>query len=68
LFGALRQTPVVLGFGYLAMALSARTSSVLVSVLCTVPLLMFSVSPLLLGPAMARRGSPMQTLFNVTDL
>lgn len=48
-------TPVVLGFGCLAMALSARTGSVLASLLSTVTLLMLSASPLLLGPGL--RGS-----------
>jgi ABC-type transport system involved in multi-copper enzyme maturation permease subunit len=45
-------TPVVLGFGYLAMALSARTGSVMTSLLTTVTLLMLSASPLLIGPSL----------------
>ena len=45
-------TPVVLGFGYLAMALSARTGSVLASLLGTVSLLMLAASPLLVGPGL----------------
>lgn len=45
-------TPVVLGFGYLAMALSARTGSVLASLLITVILLMLVASPLLIGPGL----------------
>ncbi len=52
---ALFGTPVVLGFGYLAMALSARTGSVLASLLSAVTLLMLTASPLLLGPGL--RGS-----------
>lgn len=49
---ALFGTPVVLGFGYLAMALSARTGSVLASLLSTVTLLMLAASPLLIGPGL----------------
>ena len=49
---ALFGTPVVLGFGYLAMALSARTGSVLASLLSTVTLLMLCASPLLIGPGL----------------
>jgi hypothetical protein len=48
-------TPVVLGFGYLAMALSARTGSVLTSLLSSLTLLMLAASPLLIGPGL--RGS-----------
>jgi ABC-type transport system involved in multi-copper enzyme maturation permease subunit len=49
---ALFGTPVVLGFGYLAMALSARTGSVLASLLIAVTLLMLAASPLLIGPGL----------------
>lgn len=49
---ALFGTPVVLGFGFLAMALSARTGSVLASLMSTVTLLLLSASPLVLGPGM----------------
>jgi len=49
---ALFGTPVVLGFGYLAMALSARTGNVLASLLSTVTLLMLAASPLLIGPGL----------------
>jgi len=45
-------TPVVLGFGCLAMALSARTGSVMASLLSTVTLLMLSASPLVIGPGL----------------
>jgi ABC-type transport system involved in multi-copper enzyme maturation permease subunit len=45
-------TPVVLGFGCLAMALSARTGSVLASLLSTTTLLMLAASPLLIGPGL----------------
>ena len=55
LYLALFGTPVVLGFGYLAMALSARTGSVLASLLGTVTFLMLAASPLLIGPGL--RGS-----------
>jgi ABC-type transport system involved in multi-copper enzyme maturation permease subunit len=55
LYLALFGTPVVLGFGYLAMALSAHTGSVLASLLSSVTLLMLSASPLLIGPGL--RGS-----------
>jgi ABC-type transport system involved in multi-copper enzyme maturation permease subunit len=49
---ALFGTPVVLGFGYLAMALSARTGSVLASLLSTVTMLMLAASPLVIGPGL----------------
>ena len=55
LYLAIFGTPVVLGFGYLAMALSARTGSVLASLLSTVTLLMLAAIPLLIGPGL--RGS-----------
>ena len=45
-------TPVVLGFGYMAMALSARTGSVMTSLLGSLAVLLFSVSPLLIGPGL----------------
>jgi ABC-type transport system involved in multi-copper enzyme maturation permease subunit len=49
---ALFGTPVVLGFGYLAMALSARTGSVMTSLLSTVTLLLLAASPLVIGPGL----------------
>lgn len=49
---ALFGTPVVLGFGYLAMALSARTGGVLTSLLTSLTVLLFSASPLLIGPGL----------------
>jgi ABC-type transport system involved in multi-copper enzyme maturation permease subunit len=49
---ALFGTPVVLGFGYLAMALSARTGRVLPSLLSSLTALLFSASPLLIGPGL----------------
>jgi ABC-type transport system involved in multi-copper enzyme maturation permease subunit len=52
---ALLGPPGVVGFGYLAMALSARTGSVMTSLLTTVTLLMLAASPLLIGPGL--RGS-----------
>jgi ABC-type transport system involved in multi-copper enzyme maturation permease subunit len=52
LYLALFGTPVVLGFGYLAMAISARTGSVMVSLLTTLTLLVLAASPLLIGPSL----------------
>ncbi|MFW5489975.1 MAG: ABC transporter permease [Desulfovibrio sp.] len=52
LYLALFGTPVVLGFGYLALALSARTGSVMTSLLGTVTLLMLAASPLVVGPSL----------------
>lgn len=49
---ALFGTPVVLGFGYLAMALSARSGSVMTSLLTSLIVLLFSASPLLIGPGL----------------
>ncbi len=49
---ALFGTPVVLGFGYLAMALSARTGNVMSSLLSTTSLLLLAASPLLIGPSL----------------
>ena len=49
---ALFGTPVVLGFGYLAMALSARTGSVMTSLLSTVTLLLLAAGPLVIGPGL----------------
>jgi ABC-type transport system involved in multi-copper enzyme maturation permease subunit len=49
---ALLGTPVVLGYGCLAMALSARTGSVVLSLLSTVTVLTISAIPLLLGPSL----------------
>ncbi len=49
---ALFGTAVVLGFGYLAMALSARSGSVMTSLLISFTLLLFSASPLLIGPGL----------------
>jgi ABC-type Mn2+/Zn2+ transport system ATPase subunit len=45
-------TPVVLGFGYLAMALSARSGSVLTALLSGLIVLLFCASPLLIGPGL----------------
>jgi len=52
LYLALFGTPVVFGFGSLAMAVSTRTGSVLTSLLSMVTLLMLAASPLLLGPGL----------------
>ena len=45
-------TPVVLGFGLLAMALSARTGSVPASLMSTLTLLMLAAAPLVIGPGL----------------
>jgi ABC-type transport system involved in multi-copper enzyme maturation permease subunit len=52
LYLALFGTPVVSGFGYLAMALSARSGQVLTALLTTLIVLLFSASPLLIGPGL----------------
>jgi ABC-type Na+ efflux pump permease subunit len=49
---ALFGTPVVLGFGFLALGLSARMKTVRSSLLTGLILLMLSASPLLLGPSL----------------
>ena len=49
---ALFGTPVVLGFGFLALGLSARIKTVRSSLLTGLILLMLSASPLLLGPSL----------------
>jgi ABC-type transport system involved in multi-copper enzyme maturation permease subunit len=61
LFGA----PVVLGFGYLAMALSARTGSVLTSLLVSMIALFLSASPLLIGPGL--RNAAVGRIFDAID-
>lgn len=67
LYLALVGTPVVLGFGYLAMALSARTGSVLTALLTSLTLLLFLGSPLLIGPSL-RHGAIGQALDAVNPL
>ena len=62
---ALFGTPVVLGFGYLAMALSARTGSVMSSLLSTVSLLLLAASPLLVGPGL--RGTTIGRAFDTIN-
>lgn len=49
---ALLGTPIVLGFGFLAMGLGARLDSVRSSLLTGLILLLLSASPLLLGPSL----------------
>lgn len=49
---ALFGTPVVLGYGYLAMALSAHSGNVMTSLLTSLIVLLFSASPLLIGPGL----------------
>jgi ABC-type transport system involved in multi-copper enzyme maturation permease subunit len=50
LYLALFSTPVVLGFGYLSMAISAGSESVLTALLTSVTVLLFCANPLLIGP------------------
>jgi ABC-type transport system involved in multi-copper enzyme maturation permease subunit len=57
-------TPVALGFGYLAMALSSR-SSVLASLLSMATFLMFSASPLLIGPGL--RNTTIGSVFDAVN-
>jgi len=45
-------TPVVIGFGFLAMALSARTGSVMVSLMTSLIVLLFAALPLVLDPSL----------------
>jgi ABC-type transport system involved in multi-copper enzyme maturation permease subunit len=52
LYLGLYGTPVVLSFGFLAMALSARTGSVMTSILSGLIILLFSASPLLISPGL----------------
>jgi hypothetical protein len=52
LYLAVFGTPVVLGFGYLALALSARSGSVLTALLTSLTVLLFCASPLLIGPGL----------------
>ena len=52
LYLVLSGTPVVLGFGYLAMALSARMGSVMTSLLSAVTVLMLTATPLVIGPGL----------------
>jgi len=49
---ALFGTPLVLGFGYLAMTLSARTGSVMSSLMSSLLVLILAASPLLIGPGL----------------
>jgi hypothetical protein len=52
---ALFGTPLVLGIGYLTMALSARIGSVLRALLPPLMLLLLGPSPLLIGPGLRNR-------------
>lgn len=45
-------TPVVLGFAFLAMALSTRSGSVMTALLTGLIVLLFSASPLVIGPGL----------------
>jgi ABC-type transport system involved in multi-copper enzyme maturation permease subunit len=62
---ALFGTPVVLGFGCLAVALSARLRSVRSALLTSLIALMLLASPLLLGPSL--RQSTIGTLFDLVN-
>lgn len=52
LYLALFGTPVVMGFGLMAMAFSAKSGNVLSSLLTSLILFIFSASPLLIGPGL----------------
>lgn len=58
-------TPLVLGFGYFAMALSARTGNVLSSLLISLIVLLLSASPLLIGPGL--RNSAVGKIFDLIN-
>ncbi len=62
---ALFGTPVVLGFGYLAMALSARSGNVLTALLTSLIVLLFAASPLLIGPGL--RNSAIGKFFDAVN-
>ncbi|MGA7181080.1 MAG: ABC transporter permease subunit [Thiobacillaceae bacterium] len=62
---ALFGTPVVLGFGFLGIALSARLRSVRSALLTSLILLMLLTSPLLLGPSL--RQSSIGKLFDAVN-
>jgi ABC-type transport system involved in multi-copper enzyme maturation permease subunit len=62
---ALFGTPVVLGFGFLGIALSSRLRSVRFAMLSSLIVLMLSASPLLLGPSL--RQSPLGKLFDAVN-
>jgi len=65
LYLGLYGTPVVLGFGYLAMAISARTGNVMSSLLGSLILLLLTASPLLLGPGL--RNSAIGKAFDLVN-
>ena len=58
-------TPVVLGFGFLAMGLAARLGSSLTSLLTALIVLVVSASPLLLGPSL--RQSALGRMFDAVN-
>lgn len=62
---ALFATPVVLGFGFLAIGLSARIPTVRSSLLISLTLLLLLASPLLLGPSL--RQSTVGHLFDAVN-
>jgi ABC-type transport system involved in multi-copper enzyme maturation permease subunit len=62
---ALFGTPVVLGFGFLGIALSSRLRSVRFAMLASLIILMLSASPLLLGPGL--RQSAIGKLFDAVN-
>ncbi len=65
LYLALFGTPVVVGFGFLAIALSARLPNVRSSLLISLILLLLLASPLLLGPSL--RQSAVGRLFDAVN-
>lgn len=62
---ALFGTPVVLGFGFMAIGLSARIPSVRSGLLISLTLLLLLASPLLIGPSL--RQSTVGHLFDVVN-
>ena len=56
---------MVLGFGYLAMALSARSGNVLTALLAGLIVLLFAASPLLIGPGL--RNSAIGKVFDAVN-
>ena len=62
---ALFGTPVILGFGFLAMAISARSGSVVVTLLCSVAVLLVASIPLLMDPSF--RNSTVGKIFDAVN-
>ncbi|NOY82123.1 MAG: ABC transporter permease [Kiritimatiellaeota bacterium] len=62
---ALFGTPVVLGFGCLAMAFSAKTGNVITSLVTSLIILLLAASPLLIGPGL--RGTVIGRMFDALN-